>query len=538
MPQILIKNGDGFPWQREARELRRVDEETGVVTPATRAEARALYKSRRLAVRAEELDRAGENVPARYASLDAMVEAEIQRAESMANVHGQVVGVYPDDHIFSTGSRNPRKFKAIQLTEAELVHTTGQPDRARAEHALRQKNERNLPRFLVQGVDYDTSNFLVPRKAKHRLAAMPETPDRDMGRIQPRGTAGTYALRASGLEGEDGELETYNTISEWQTAHKDDDLTGTSTCKLVCYRDWASGLDEGATISLTGWAGTTSTAYPWIIGRNDAINRHASFVLASSGVSDYDAILYILHSWARAENIVVSAENITSDVLVRGIAAHPSTSATEMYVLRCVSILNGGATTTYGGFVANAHDTRTDKTIFANCIAIGGYNGFYLYGVAGEASQTHVMACTAIGATTGIYTDTRSASSRVINCLADGNTSDYAETGSYAGTTSYIATSDGTATGTGSKTSVDPVYLVEGHPLGTAHDDYRIHPDDVDVFDDGTDLSGDATFPISLDIDERERSATPTIGASEVWTFDELADRAEKSYTIMKYAKE
>ena len=81
MPQIIIRNGDGFPYQRDIRELTGVGEDAGAATPAIVAEAKARYIERRMAVREEEFDRAGNVLPHGVANWRALVQQELIRAE-------------------------------------------------------------------------------------------------------------------------------------------------------------------------------------------------------------------------------------------------------------------------------------------------------------------------------------------------------------------------------------------------------------------------------------------------------------------------
>ena len=98
---------------------------------------------------------------------------------------------------------------------------------------------------------------------------------------------------------------------------------------------------------------------------------------------------------------------------------------------------------------------------------------------------------------------------RAKNLLVDCITTDF---GTLHADSNYNASTDATAPGANSRISQTFTYE---NAVGL---DYHLDSIDAGAKDFGTDLSGDATYPITLDVDGTTRSGSWDIGADELVT--------------------
>jgi hypothetical protein len=172
---------------------------------------------------------------------------------------------------------------------------------------------------------------------------------------------------------------------------------------------------------------------------------------------------------------------------------------------QCIIRMNGtGAGTGMRGIYIDGASTGS-VALISNCIvyaSAGNSTGWVGIENPDASFTSTIHNCTVSGVTEGIKQVLGTMTVR--NCLVDGGTTCISGTI----TQSYNATSDTTADGTGSRDSQTFTFV------GAA--DFHITSGDAGARTYGTDLSGDATLPVTKDIDNATRGSTVDIGADQI----------------------
>lgn len=162
---------------------------------------------------------------------------------------------------------------------------------------------------------------------------------------------------------------------------------------------------------------------------------------------------------------------------------------------------NPGAGAGYGLAVQNT----SGQVVIANCAAIDNKTRGMFVGASGTAT-IYFYNCTSAGNVDGFRRNTGSPIAK--NCLAHGNTTGFV--GTFAAGTVTNASSDATAPGTGSRNSQTFTFV------NAAAKDYHLDATDTGARTFGTDLSGDAIYPFTTDVDGEAWGATWDIGFDKV----------------------
>lgn len=200
----------------------------------------------------------------------------------------------------------------------------------------------------------------------------------------------------------------------------------------------------------------------------------------------------------------ISGTNANGAIRASGAAAR------RIEVSECL-FASGGAT--YGGI--NIIDANAGTIKVRNCIwpNTAGQTAF-LYLQSGSGYSCYAYNNTARTTQTAgqIYLNAAGVSAVAKNCIATGAGSITCFSGTWnsgSAATNNVST-DSTAPGSNPKTSSTPSYV------DAANGDLHLAAGDTVAKDSGVDLSADANFPFSIDIDGQTRSGTWDIGADEI----------------------
>lgn len=255
-----------------------------------------------------------------------------------------------------------------------------------------------------------------------------------------------------------------------------------------------------------GGVTTSSTAYVEVLP-NTSGDHHAGVYSSSYyRLEPTDAVVTCTLAFARFQGLLMKcmyAAASARNVVAASAAAAPS----DLRFDRCIAWRGAAATGRVDGF-ANTASGATNKVSFANCIAIDCNTTALGSGFSSNSSSTLVQTynclahtCTRgyVSAGTGFTTKNSAARSCTdgfngsFNAASDYNASDLA----------------GDAPGANARNSVTPTFTNE------ASDDFTLASGDTAYKDFGTNLSADATYPVSVDITNTTRAGTWDIGPSE-----------------------
>jgi hypothetical protein len=279
-----------------------------------------------------------------------------------------------------------------------------------------------------------------------------------------------------------GANRAFATLAEAETA-----LSGTLSepWTFIC----SGGLDS----SDVGFGGFTTSAANYVLVTVDSGSRHNGIpgtgYRLKPAVNDA-GIIRVAVGYIRFVGLEIDGGSATGTVQGVGMTSAPDTC--DIRVEECL-IHNCSS---YGIYF----NPTQNKVLFANNILYS--NGRAIYST-GDNATAYAYNCTAVS--NGDYGMLRCVFK---NCLSSGHsTGDFlaAQTGSINN-----ASSDGTASGTGSRTSQTFTFVNSGSG------DYHLASGDAGAKDFGSDLSADAVYPISTDIDGATRSGSWDIGADEI----------------------
>ncbi|MCK4553438.1 DUF2341 domain-containing protein, partial [Candidatus Parcubacteria bacterium] len=278
------------------------------------------------------------------------------------------------------------------------------------------------------------------------------------------------------------------------------ELGDTVIAVAECYNDWPTGLDDY--VKIDGW---TTDADNYVKVYAPKGERHNG--KAKDGAGNYTGFA-IKQNTNWEETIDVSEDYTRLDGLIAdgnkaGVSGNNSVFSlgTNVYTTHCIAINGEGAGS---GFYLTGSNNR-----ISNCVAYDNdsYGFLTRYG-------DYIYNCTAIdNGSSGFYRNLNSGSPILKNCLAKGNSIDFSVYTDKSLSCDNCASSDGTADdwgGSGNRINQTFTFIDE------ANDDFHLASGDKGAKDYGTDLSSDADYPISNDIDYVNRGGTWDIGADEV----------------------
>lgn len=306
----------------------------------------------------------------------------------------------------------------------------------------------------------------------------------------------------------------YTSLSAWEAGEQRNLVTGDQIEVAEIQGDWSGGADTTELV-IDGWT-TDSTRYIEI--RTDAANRHAGiwddglYRLTASSAVNGETIRIVEHA-VRVIGLQVSAQATGSNYF-EPFNFDLDSSAVRGYCEDCIMrSINGGT----GSLLFSRNGVvRISNTLFY------GDDEPTLYGIYIGAGTAHIHNVTIVDAVTGVHR----AGTSTVNCK---NVGISGATTAFSGTISQTTCSSST-----------PTFV------NAASKDFHLASGDTTWKDAGTDLSADADYAISTDIDGATRTGTWDIGADEVtggggtaWTLEiadsiSLADAPTKAMDIAK----
>lgn len=298
----------------------------------------------------------------------------------------------------------------------------------------------------------------------------------------------------------------YSSLSAFEAGEQADFVSGDVIKKATINE----AFQDTAAVSFSG-ATTDGTRY-WWVHVPDAYGHEGKYNSTKYRLEPTDAEALRIED----ENFKQTGPfqiNVQSPTAVRAeiLPVFAASGAALCEFERLIIKGNGANSEGLGFGSATCHSVRLRNALIYNCTEsfFGGcrFDG----GTAGTTVTAYN--CTMVGNYYGFRAQ-RTASMKLVNCIGDGNTSGgnfVLDAGSWITGTGYNASSTGTATGgTGDRVSQTFTYF------DAAVDDYRLSRTDGGAHSFGTDLSADATYPVTNDISGKTRVANPwDIGASE-----------------------
>ena len=276
----------------------------------------------------------------------------------------------------------------------------------------------------------------------------------------------------------------YTSLSAWESAQQQDLVTAGDIAVAECYDDWAGGLSDDFTIA--GW---TTDSSNYVIVRCAAGEEHDGTPANGFWISGwgFGACLIVQQQYTQLQDLHVINNRSTADAI--------DLSGDNAKAIRCIA--KGGD----DGIGLDNNGTRAIACLAYDCGGEGfGFNRF----VTG-----HAYNCTSVDNDIGFNNGSGGSNNALKNCVAYNNTTNNYSTGSWASASVDNAASDA-ATNTPPGTSPLTTNIVSGDFLDSANDDWHIDTDS-NLYEEGTDLSGDFTY----DIDNDTWAATWSIGMDQ-----------------------
>lgn len=309
-----------------------------------------------------------------------------------------------------------------------------------------------------------------------------------------------------------------STFQSGEVVQKTTDATKTVTLsnagdspivQIDCY---ASAAPDTTQVTVDGWT-TDSTHYPFI--NVPAGERHAGTYSTSKyrmEISDDHCILlrtpftrlaYLQVKMTMATN---SVHHKTGIYMANNFALHSGETQQAQQCIAAVVMTGRTDNTNIKGFATDDLASAGGKVFIVNCLTYGATGGGYF-----DSSGIRMIAdcpivaynCTSYGNDYGYRQG--SGTFTVKNCIAQANTDGY--NGTFSGNNNQSDISSdvpGTSGQTGTVTFV------------SAGTDFHLSASDTVAKDNGADLSADATFSFSIDIDGDTRSGSWDIGVDEI----------------------
>lgn len=293
----------------------------------------------------------------------------------------------------------------------------------------------------------------------------------------------------------------YSSLQAWVAAVAGDFVTATAGEKAVC----SGSTADTDNVQLTG-ATTDASQYYWYITCDE--NHGGKWNTGNyrlEGNNSEAQVLDISDNNVRVENIQIDQKNYTNG---DGIRTAMSSSQGHFLAERCIIRQTAGTATSGGvgieiGWNANSGSGDFPQgSAISNCIIYDFYDGYDQ-----TTSRTrYVYFCTVYGSVNNGFS--ASSGTLVTKCCVSQANSGSDFSGTQTGS-DYNADEDSTATGSNSQTGT--VSFVD-----TSTDDYHLAAGDTVAKGNGTDLSSDSAYPVSVDIENTTRpTSNVDIGADQ-----------------------
>ena len=293
----------------------------------------------------------------------------------------------------------------------------------------------------------------------------------------------------------------YTSLSAWEAAQQGNLVSLDEIHQADC-----AGFTDTTAVTING-STTDSTRYMQVTGDNDtgAWQTSGYYILGSTGTP----VISIQDGFTLVEDVQVQMTSNTGSQF--GIAG--GTGADSSKIERCIIYKSGTGGSSNGGISANF---TGDFFVSNSVVWWGGSAGTGSAGITAAKTSSglnmYVHNCTvdSNGRLSYNYGISFASSMTLKNSIGDNGGTGFS-TGTFNSNSNYNSTDAGTASG-GANDRVSQTFTF----TDAANGDYRITSGDGGAKDFGTDLSGDANYPISVDITNTTRTGTWDIGAYEV----------------------
>ena len=321
--------------------------------------------------------------------------------------------------------------------------------------------------------------------------------------------SGSDANSANGSVGGDYEL-----LSTWEADQQKDLVAAEQIEVAECYNDWKTGLEDNVTIS--GWTTDVDNyvkVYAPVGERHDGTpedgSNYTGFAIKQTTIN-YIPTINVSEYYVRIEDLILVNWRWTD--VTHPTVIYAQNSGERGLLKNCIGISNGDGSRNV--FTLASHC----KAI--NSIAIGG-GSTVGFSTISYPDNVKIYNCTATNCSTGYGGNTRYSSGgsdiTIKNSLSTNCTTGFSSGPLYV--SEYFlyncASEDGTADdfgGTGNRVNQTFTFVDE------ANDDFHLASTDLGAKNQGIDLSADADYPFSTDIDgdTRPYDGVWDIGADEV----------------------
>jgi hypothetical protein len=311
----------------------------------------------------------------------------------------------------------------------------------------------------------------------------------------------------------------YTTIALAMAACPANLVTSTQTWEIEVYA--SAGVQN--VVNVTGIT-TNSTYYVRIYA--PTAERHLGKPDTTSVRIDSNGYEYGIH--CSVANLIVEGIQFTTGSLLQGGILYDYTGASSGLIVKECLFNFGAAPYPCINLSGPTGGTINARNNIAYLNATGAASTFINNGT-GSGYTTYVFNNTVVSRYTGAYGELIKRA--VGTMVATNNIALFTAPGTgpsaFAGTItqSYNASSDSTASGTGSQTSSSPSFT------DAANGDFHITSATGLT---GTDLSADANFPFSTDIDGQTRSGTWHMGADQLASTQSQAPRSMHHFNQMR----
>ncbi len=325
-------------------------------------------------------------------------------------------------------------------------------------------------------------------------------------------TISTKTVKSSGGD--------YTSLSAWEAGEQANLVTGDTIAQAECYSftDTTDVLFGGWTTDATRYIRVYTPSTERYPGKFDNTKYNLNVDRVSLPVLRIE-VLNI-----RFEGIQVKVNKTADGFIATGFQTNLfSVSNVDIRIDQCLVNFNNLDAVNYtwnAGYHFNTSGSTNFNVYISNSVVYGvrGYNttsgnwGFHVSGTATLLAYN----CTAYDCSVGF--DVGSGGTFIAkNCLAQGCTDGFQGTFDSGSTNNC---SDITSDAPGSNAVTGTASFVDA-----TNKDFHLSASDTVAKDAGTDLSGDATYPITIDIDYQTRAGSWDIGADEVVSLSQFPRR-------------
>jgi hypothetical protein len=301
----------------------------------------------------------------------------------------------------------------------------------------------------------------------------------------------------------------YTSLSAWEAGEQADLPTLDQISVAECY-----AMDDTAAVTLDGWT-TDATRYIRIYAPSSERHPGKWDTGKYRKTNAAGPLVTILENYVRMEGLQLHRTGNPS--VDDGIVWIGADNATDIRILGCVIRGNNNASGNYSSGVQWKFQGIPTKVIVANCIIYDiGPGGFKCSGIWNQSDVVNSLYAynnTFQNLNDGIGLNSANTAIAKNNLFSSCTT---ACTGTFAAGTDYNATNNASMnyTVTGAGNTHDRLSQTFQF-ANEAGDDFHLLSSDTGAKDGGVDLSGDADYAFSDDVDGQARTGTWDIGADE-----------------------